>query len=323
MQGIVTSYFTYKQTKPRGSWSVPGHPTESGPDPKFLPSLPQGPPPPPQLHCHLNSLALSVSFEKCQATPHYKGKCSWGGKKKTLSHLLEDTSTTIAFSLGITVTYNVKSFRALFLETLLNFSASFINFSAWSYHFHILYEKQEVLEPTRKLLFSYLWGSWHKERKGLKAEWHPTPVLLPGKFHGQRSLGGCSPLGRWGSDMTERLHFHFSLSCTGEGNGNPLQCSCLENPRDRGAWWAAVYGVTQSRTRLKWLSIPNRCRTCEQKGQLVWPEWTTGRPGQFPWKLTGQSNYFICWSEAVYLVVKHFIAVLWCLRAIFEVEQMI
>ena len=54
--------------------------------------------------------------------------------------------------------------------------------------------------------------------------------------------------------MTERLHFHFSLSCIGEGNGNPLQCSCLENPRDEGAWWAAVYGVTQSLTRLKWLS---------------------------------------------------------------------
>ena len=54
--------------------------------------------------------------------------------------------------------------------------------------------------------------------------------------------------------MTERLHFHFSLSCIGEGNGNPLQCSCLENPRDGGAWWAAVYGVAQSQTRLKWLS---------------------------------------------------------------------
>ena len=50
------------------------------------------------------------------------------------------------------------------------------------------------------------------------------------------------------SDMAERLHFHFSLSCIGEGNGNPLQCSCLENPRDRGAWWAAVYGVAQSWT---------------------------------------------------------------------------
>ena len=54
--------------------------------------------------------------------------------------------------------------------------------------------------------------------------------------------------------MTERLHFHFSLSCIGEGNGNPLQCSCLENPRDWGAWWAAIYGVAQSQTRLKWLS---------------------------------------------------------------------
>ena len=54
--------------------------------------------------------------------------------------------------------------------------------------------------------------------------------------------------------MTERLHFHFSLSCIGEGNGNPLQCSCLENPRDGGAWWAAVYGVSQNRTLLKRLS---------------------------------------------------------------------
>ena len=84
--------------------------------------------------------------------------------------------------------------------------------------------------------------------------WHPTPVLLPGKSHGQRSLVGCCPWGHEESDTTERLHFHFSLSCIGEGNGDPLQCSCLENPRDGRAWWAAVYGVAQSRTRLKWLS---------------------------------------------------------------------
>ena len=71
------------------------------------------------------------------------------------------------------------------------------------------------------------------------------------KSHGQRSLVGCSPWGRQESGMTEQLHFHFSLSCIGEGNGNPLQCSCLENPRDRGAWWAAVYGVAQGRTQLK------------------------------------------------------------------------
>ena len=83
---------------------------------------------------------------------------------------------------------------------------------------------------------------------GRRGPWHPTPVLLPGKSHWRRSLVGCSPWGREESGTTERLHFHFSLSCIGEGNGSPLQCSCLENPRDGGAWWAAVYGVSQSRT---------------------------------------------------------------------------
>ena len=87
-----------------------------------------------------------------------------------------------------------------------------------------------------------------------RRQWHPTPVLLPGKSHGWRSLVGCSPWGREELDTTERLHFHFSLSRIGEGTGNPLQCSCLENPRDRGAWWAAVCGVAQSWTRLKRLS---------------------------------------------------------------------
>ena len=92
----------------------------------------------------------------------------------------------------------------------------------------------------------------------------PTPVLLPWKSHGWRSLVGCGPWGRTESDTTEWLHFHFSLPCIGEGNGNPLQYSCLENPRDGGVWWVAVYavaiygvaiyGVAQSRTRLKWLS---------------------------------------------------------------------
>ena len=87
-----------------------------------------------------------------------------------------------------------------------------------------------------------------------RKQWHPTPVLLPGKSHGWRNLVGCSPWGREESDMTERLHFHFPLSCIGEGNSNPLQCSCLENPMDGEAWWAAVYGVAQSRTRLRQLS---------------------------------------------------------------------
>ena len=76
-----------------------------------------------------------------------------------------------------------------------------------------------------------------------RRQWHPTSVLLPGKSHGWRSLEGCSPWGRWGLDTTEWLHFHFSPSCIGAGNGNLLQCSFLESPRDGGAWQAAVYGV--------------------------------------------------------------------------------
>ena len=88
----------------------------------------------------------------------------------------------------------------------------------------------------------------------LISQWHPTPVLLPGKSHGWRSLVGCSPWGRQELGSTGGLHFHFSVSSIGEGNGNPLQCSCLENPRDGGAWWEAVCGVAQSQTRLKWLS---------------------------------------------------------------------
>ena len=119
------------------------------------------------------------------------------------------------------------------------------------------------------VVISYFWGSsWPRDQTPMscspalagqfftpgRRQWHPTPVLLPGKSHGWRSLVGCSPWGREESDMTEWLHLHFSLSCIGEGNGNPLQCSCLENPRDRGAWWAAIYGVAPSRTWLKGLS---------------------------------------------------------------------
>jgi len=88
-----------------------------------------------------------------------------------------------------------------------------------------------------------LWLLWYRQHNPIIVRW--------------RSLVGCSPWGHWESDKTERLPFHFSLSCIGEGNGNPLQCSCLENPRDGEAWWAAVYGVAQSRTRLKRLSSSN------------------------------------------------------------------
>ena len=87
-----------------------------------------------------------------------------------------------------------------------------------------------------------------------RREWQPTPVFLPGESQGRGSLVGGRLWGHEESDTTERLHFHFSLSCIGEGNGNLLQCSCLENPRDGGVWWAAIYGVTRSLTWLKRLS---------------------------------------------------------------------
>ena len=122
---------------------------------------------------------------------------------------------------------------------------------------------------------SYVYNKRASSCLGQRKQWHPTPILLPGKSNGWRSLVGCSPWGHWELDMTQWLHFHFSLSCIGEENGNPLQCSCLENPRDGGTWWAPVYGVAQSRTWLKRLSssssmfrarfplIPNWVGTCK------------------------------------------------------------
>ena len=82
----------------------------------------------------------------------------------------------------------------------------------------------------------------------------PHSSTLAWKIPWMEEPGGLQSMGRSESDTTERLHFHFPPSCTGEGNGNPLQCSCLENPRDGGAWWAAISEVAQSQTRLKRLS---------------------------------------------------------------------
>ena len=94
---------------------------------------------------------------------------------------------------------------------------------------------RQVLDTTERLHFHFSFSC--------VGEGNGTPLLLlPGKSHGLRSLVGCRPWGREESDTTERLHFHFSFSCIGEGNGNPLQCSCLENPRDGGAWWAPSMG---------------------------------------------------------------------------------
>ena len=89
----------------------------------------------------------------------------------------------------------------------------------------------------------------------------------------QLSLVGYSPWGCYESDVTERLHFHFSLSCIGEGNGNPLQCSCLENPKDSGAWWAAIYGVSQSQTRLKQLSSSSSKETLDPIMSMKMKQW--------------------------------------------------
>ena len=100
-----------------------------------------------------------------------------------------------------------------------------------------------------KLVYLISYINYHCLKFIRRRQWHPTPVLLPGKSHEWRSLVGCSPWGRQESYTTERLH--FPLSCIGEGNGNPLQCSCLENPRDGETWWAAIYRVAQSQTRLK------------------------------------------------------------------------
>ena len=116
--------------------------------------------------------------------------------------------------------------------------------------------KMQENQPIKWIQLEFKW----------RRQWHPTPVLLPGKSHGQRSLVGCSPWGSEESDMTKRLHFYFSLSCIGEGNGNPLQCSCLENPRDGRAWWAAIYGVAQSRTQLKWLSSKQQQKQQRSEG---------------------------------------------------------
>ena len=88
----------------------------------------------------------------------------------------------------------------------------------------------------------------------LEKETATHSIVLAWRIQGTGEPGGLPSMGSHRSDTTERLHFHFSLSCIGEGNGNPLQCSCLENPRDGGAWWATVSGVAQSRTGLKRLN---------------------------------------------------------------------
>ena len=115
----------------------------------------------------------------------------------------------------------------------------------------------------------------------------PTPVLLPGESHGWRRLVGCSSWGRYKLDMTEGLHFHFLLSCIGEGDGNPLQCSCLENPKDRGAWLAAAHRVVKSQTRLSNFTLTFHSHALEKEmathsSVLSWRILGMGEPGGLP-----------------------------------------
>ena len=112
-------------------------------------------------------------------------------------------------------------------------------------------EKLKIKKKTKRRILQIKRGLRDRATKFQRGQWQPTAVLLPGKSHVRRSLVGCSPWDREESDTTERLHFDFSLSCIGEGNGNPLQYSCLENPKDGEAWWAAVSGAAQSWTQLK------------------------------------------------------------------------
>ena len=138
--------------------------------------------------------------------------------------------------------------------------------------------------------------------KTRRRQWHPTPVLLPGKSHWWRSLVGCSPWGREESDMTERLHFHFSLLRIGEGNGNPLQSSCLENPRD---------GVSQSRQ--KWLSSSSSSKTSivarlgSQKQLRA--QMTSLMPKCYIWFFFSGTPYFICWQYQLRTVIPE--ALMW------------
>ena len=107
--------------------------------------------------------------------------------------------------------------------------------------------KEPACQCRRHTRFRF--NSWVRKIPWRRA-WQCTSVFLPGESHGQRSLVGYSPWGRKELDTTERLHFLSFYSSFWEGNGNSLQCSCLDNPMDRGAWWAMVYGVAKSQTRL-------------------------------------------------------------------------
>ena len=136
----------------------------------------------------------------------------------------------------------------------------------------------------------------------------PHSSTLAWKIPWMEEPGRLQPMGSQTVGQTERLHFHFSLSCIGEGNGNPLQCSRLENPRDGGAWWASVYGVAQSRTWLKRLSSSNSYNiylpTLQQQICLFFCVYNYPHSWNLMWMLIllGLFKYFLphqvmCWND--------------------------
>ena len=143
-----------------------------------------------------------------------------------------------------------RKLNGLLINKYLKSSHLFMSFSGGSV--------VKNLPAAQELQGTWIWSLGQEDflEKGMA----PHSSILAWKIPWTEEPGGLQSMGslrvrhNWATDTTERLHFHFSLSCIGEGNGNPLQCSCLENPRDGGSWWAAVYGVTQSRTQLKRLS---------------------------------------------------------------------
>ena len=126
----------------------------------------------------------------------------------------------------------------------------------------------------------------------------PHSSTLVRKSHGWRILVGCSPWGHKESDTTKRFHFHFSLSCIGEGNGSPLQCSCLENPRDGAAWWAAICGVAQSWTRLKRLSSSSRVSVDTWSSFIVLH---FSNPSCIRWNARSRLHYSLLFSHLKWL----------------------
>ena len=120
-----------------------------------------------------------------------------------------------------------------------------------------------------------------------RRKWQPTPVFLHGKCYGQRSLAGYRPWGHKESDTTEHIHIRNENQKGDEGNGTPLQYSCVENPMDRGAWWAAVHGVARSQTRLSDFTFTFHFHALEKEmathsNVLAWRIPGTGEPGGLP-----------------------------------------